>query len=89
MGSNPDISQKYKTGDISKGVANTLALQKKYYKYVVSLQYSIHPPERTAKEFKISSPPTRNNPKRGQGTLQRYIATTLGGGTLKVLLLRP
>jgi hypothetical protein len=24
LGSNPDISQKYKMGDISKGVANTL-----------------------------------------------------------------
>ncbi len=24
MGSNPDISQKYKMGDISKGLANTL-----------------------------------------------------------------
>jgi hypothetical protein len=24
LGSNPDISQKYKVGDISKGVANTL-----------------------------------------------------------------
>jgi hypothetical protein len=24
MGSNPDISQKYEMGDISKGVANTL-----------------------------------------------------------------
>jgi hypothetical protein len=26
---NPDISQKYEIGDISKGVANTLARQKK------------------------------------------------------------
>ncbi len=28
--SNPDISQKYKMGDISKGVANTLWPSKKY-----------------------------------------------------------
>jgi hypothetical protein len=31
-GSNPDISQKFKMGDISKGVANTLQLAKKYTK---------------------------------------------------------
>jgi hypothetical protein len=32
LGSNPDISQKYKVGDISKGVANTLYPAKKLYK---------------------------------------------------------
>jgi hypothetical protein len=32
MGSNPDISQKYKMGDISKGVANTLLPARKYTK---------------------------------------------------------
>jgi hypothetical protein len=30
LGSNPDISQKYKMGDLSKGVANTLWYAKKY-----------------------------------------------------------
>jgi hypothetical protein len=29
--SNPDIPQKYKMGDISKGVANTLARQKIFF----------------------------------------------------------
>jgi hypothetical protein len=28
MGSNPDISQKYKMSDVSRGVTNTLANQK-------------------------------------------------------------
>jgi hypothetical protein len=32
LGSNPDISQKYKMGDISKGVDNTLKPAKKYKK---------------------------------------------------------
>jgi len=32
LGSNPDISQKYKMGDMSKGVANTLMPAKKMYK---------------------------------------------------------
>jgi hypothetical protein len=32
LGSNPDISQKYKMGDKSKGVANTLTSQKIYKK---------------------------------------------------------
>jgi hypothetical protein len=32
LGSNADISQKYTMGDISKGVANTLAHQKQYKK---------------------------------------------------------
>jgi hypothetical protein len=31
-GSNPDISQKFKMGDISKGVANTLARHKNLQK---------------------------------------------------------
>jgi hypothetical protein len=34
MGSNPGISQKYKMGDICKGVANTLQPSKKYTKTV-------------------------------------------------------
>jgi hypothetical protein len=32
LGSNPDNSQKYKMGDISKGVANTTPARKKYTK---------------------------------------------------------
>ncbi len=32
LGSNPDISQKYKMSDISKGVANTRQHTKKIYK---------------------------------------------------------
>jgi hypothetical protein len=32
LGSNPDISQKYKMGDISKGVANTVKLATKIVK---------------------------------------------------------
>jgi hypothetical protein len=34
LGSNPDITQKYKMGDISKGVANTLSPPKKIYKKI-------------------------------------------------------
>jgi hypothetical protein len=36
LGSNPDIVQKYKMGDISKGVANTLSPAKKIFKKVRS-----------------------------------------------------
>jgi hypothetical protein len=36
--SNPDISQKYKMGDISKEVANTLYPPKKYTKKVSNSQ---------------------------------------------------
>jgi hypothetical protein len=35
LGSNPDISQKYKIGDKSKGVANTIQSAKKYTKKTV------------------------------------------------------
>jgi hypothetical protein len=34
LGSNPDISKKYKMGDISQGVANTLARQKNKIKKI-------------------------------------------------------
>jgi hypothetical protein len=36
LGSNPDISQKYTMGDISKGVANTLKPAKKINKKMLS-----------------------------------------------------
>ncbi len=45
LGSNPDISQKYKMGDISKEVANTLYPAKKIYKKNFTLnqrQYNIY-----------------------------------------------
>jgi hypothetical protein len=39
LGSNPDISQKYKMGDISKGVGHhTLARQKNIQKNVASIE---------------------------------------------------
>ncbi len=42
LGSNPDISQKYKIGDISKGVANTLACQKIVVLYVCIVRTKFH-----------------------------------------------
>jgi hypothetical protein len=38
LGSNPDISQKYKMGDISNGVANTFEAAKKIYKKIIVLE---------------------------------------------------
>jgi hypothetical protein len=81
VGSNPDISQKYKMGDISKGVANTL------YKKVIS---SLHFRAATGKgiiniynvvTFRISNRknyccPTRSlnqqQEKRNGITIQKY-----------------
>jgi hypothetical protein len=42
LGSNPDICQKYKMGDISKGVANTFYPAKKYTKNENTSFFSIH-----------------------------------------------
>ncbi len=40
LGSNPDISRKYKMGDISTGVANTqFSPPKKYTKKVIDIKY--------------------------------------------------
>jgi hypothetical protein len=45
LGPNPDISPKYKVGDVSKGVANTLLpaqknIQKKYFVFSQTHQHS-------------------------------------------------
>jgi hypothetical protein len=39
LASNPDISQKYKIGDISKRVANTLQPAKKYTKNMLKFKW--------------------------------------------------
>jgi hypothetical protein len=41
LGSNPDIHQKYKIGDISKGIASTLQLTKKIYKKIYLQQFKV------------------------------------------------
>jgi hypothetical protein len=41
LGSNPDINQKYKIGDISKGIASTLQLTKKIYKKIYLQQFIV------------------------------------------------
>jgi hypothetical protein len=42
LGSNPDVFQKYKMGDIRKGVSNTLFPAKKYTKSRKFLAFSMH-----------------------------------------------